>query len=153
MIFDNKTLNDHVAEMKKFGDFLMPYNFPRKPIHEEDEINVLKFRDITVDGYDITLHYSKSDHKNHYVSTLQVFGKDMPFVPFSVVCKIAKRFLGDSYVSLVKIFSEGRRIYCWTVILDEEGNPVQSPHYDKGEERVYEGFEYVQVNPQYIDFY
>lgn len=153
MLFDSKTLDEHVSEMKRLGDMLMPYNFPRKPIHEENEINVLKLRNVAVDGYDVTLHYNKSDHKDFYVATLQVLGKDVPFIPFLLACKIAKKFLGDSYISLVKIFAEGRRVYCWTVILDEDENPIPGAHYESGEGQVYEGFEYVQVSPEKVNFY
>lgn len=153
MLFDNKTLDEHIAEMKNLGDVLMQYNFPRKPAHEESEINILKLRDVVVDGYDVTLHYNKSDHRDYYVCTLQVLSKNTPFLPFSLVCKIAKRFLGSSNVSLVQIFTEGRRVCCWTVVSDKNGKPIQGPHYEKGEGRVYEGFEYVQVNPEYINFY
>jgi hypothetical protein len=51
--------DDIVNHMKSLAEYFIPYNFPKVPPKEEDEINILKFREAMVDGYNVILHYNK----------------------------------------------------------------------------------------------
>src|SRR5690348_1768102 len=102
-----------VENIKKFGEFLIPYNFPIATTEDEDAINIIKTKEVVIDGYNLIIHYNKAKYKDHYLTTLQILGRWSPFLPFSLVCKIGKKFLGDQHLSLVEIFVENRKIYCW----------------------------------------
>jgi len=143
---------DIVNNMKVLATYFMPYNFPSVPPDQEDQINVLKFREIMVDGYNVILHFNKHDYGTHYFETFQVLGKEIPFLPFCLTCKLAKRFLGDNCLSLVEILKENRKIYCWTKITDKSGKPLYNPKF-RGEDCDYEGFQYNYVYPDKVNFY
>lgn len=145
---------DQIAnDMKSFGDFLVPFNFPRSPAETEEDINVLKTREETIDGYSLILHYSKSEYEDHYSASLQVLGKYTPFLPFYLVCKIGKAFFGDKNLALVEFYKQQKKIYCWTVYMDKDNTITDPPHKDEFEHCVYEGFEYDSVNPGQVNFY
>ncbi len=146
-------LDDCVEQMREFGEFLIPYNYPKVSEKEEEDINYIKLRDVCVDGYSLILHYSKADWDDHYLETLQILGKYMPFLPFSVVCKIGKKFLGDKHLSLIEIIREGRKIYCWSVVLDHTGKPVPGPYRGELEHNEYDGLEFRRMNPEHVNFY
>lgn len=147
-----KSLNQHISEMKNLGNVLMPFNYPKSTSESEDTINILKSRDVCVDGYDLILHYNKSDYGTYRLETLQVLGKYCPFLPFFLVCKVAKKFLGDKQLFLLEVFNDGRKIYCWTLITDEQGEPSPAPYEDNSTDCVYEGFEYKTVNSKNVTF-
>ena len=149
----HKSLVQHVAEMRALGKILVPYNFPKAPAEWEDDLNVLKSRELIVDGYDVVLHYSKADYEDHYLETLQVLGKNCPFLPFALVCKLAKIFLGEAELSLVEIFRENRKIYCWTLTVDRDDHPIPSPYPTEVERCSYQGFQYCYMNPDQINFH
>ena len=71
--------------MRNMGELLVPYNFPKADPRLENDLNVLKTVDCIVDGYSICLHFSKADYNSHYLETLQVLGKDIPFLPFCLI--------------------------------------------------------------------
>lgn len=153
MLYPHERLATLVEKMRSFGEFLVPYNFPRVPQEEEEAINCLKTRDVHVDGYNLILHYSKAEYEHNYVETLQILGKYSPFLPFGLVCRIGKRFFGEEYLSLVEIFKDNRKIYCWTLITDREGTAVPNPHQGELDRRIYEGFSYRLMNPSNVNFY
>jgi hypothetical protein len=151
MLYPHKKLDVIVQEMKSFGTFLMAYNHPRVPQKDEEEVNFIKTRDVYVDGYNVILHYNKADYGTHYLETLQVLSKYSPFLPFSLVCKIGKKFFGESNLSLVEVFKDNRKVYCWTKITDAEGNAVVGQI--EQEARSYEGFSFRLMNPKSVNFY
>jgi len=153
MLYPHEKLDTIVEKMRSFGDFLVPYNFPRVPHEEEDAINCIKARDVHVDGYNLILHYSKAEYEHNYVESLKVLGKYSPFLPFILVCKIGKRFLGEEHLSLVEIFQGNRKIYCWSKVTDKDGKAVPSPHQTELERRIFEGFSYRLMNPSHVNFY
>ena len=61
MLYKQKKLEVQVEEMRSLGEQLIPYNFPRAPAEWEEDINLLKAREIIVDGYTVVVHYSKAD--------------------------------------------------------------------------------------------
>ena len=148
-----KNLSQHVFEMRRLGEVLVPYNFPKAPPTVEDDINILKIRELTVDGYDVCCHYSKSDQDGYFMESFQIFGKHFPFLPFSLVCKLARHFLGEHELSLIEIYRENRKIYCWTLAVDFDGCAIPSPYETEVEYCTYEGFNYCYMQPNQVDFH
>ncbi len=147
-------LSEHVERMRAMGEILVEYNFPKRKPAEEDDIAVLKNREIVVDGYELGVSYSKSDFDEYLGETLQVWGRNIPFLPFCLVCKVARRFLGNEHLSLVEIFRENRKVYIWTVTRSREGVPIDSPcKATEYEPQEYEGFRYRLMNPETVNFY
>jgi hypothetical protein len=136
------------------GDMLVPYNFPLGDPNVEDDINPLKTTEVVVDGYPIVVHYSKADYGSHYLITFQVLGQNAPFLPFNVVVKLAKKFLGSKDLSLVELLKDNRKIYCWTVTMTKEGESMLLLQDEEDSEHcIYEGFEYVYMRPDKVSFY
>jgi hypothetical protein len=152
-MFPHKSLALHVKEMRGLGEILVAYNHPKVPPEEEDDILIFKSRDIIVDGYSIIIFYSKSDHGRYFLETLQILGQHHPFLPFWVVVKIVKAFLGSNHLSLVEIFKEGKKIYCWSVAKDGKNEAVACPYKVKVKDCVYEGLYYKTMNPNEVNFY
>lgn len=152
-MFPRKSLEEHVKEMRGLGDVLMPHNFPSVSPEDEDDILLLKSREVTVDGYNVIVFYSKSNYGKYCLETLQILGKHCPFIPFWLVVKIAKKFLGDKHLSLVEIFKEGKKIYCWSVSKNGRNLPLPSSYKAKVKDCVYEGFSYKSMSPNQVNFY
>lgn len=149
----DKSLGKHIEEMRGLGEVLVKYNFPKAPSEWEDDLNVLKMRELIIDGYYVLAHYSKADYGDHFLETLQVLGKNCPFLPFFLVCKLAKRFLGERELSLLEFVRDNRKIYCWTLTLDMENNPIPSPFDPEVKRCVYEGLEYGYMQPSQVNFH
>jgi len=147
----HKTLDDIIEQIKNVGDALVPYNYPLNDPRLEDDIHLLKIVETVVDGYDVVLYFSRADYKTHFLETVQIFGKTIPFLPFSLVTKIAKKFLGGHNLSLVELPGMNRKIYCWTVCLDTRGRPINSPYDGKVEMCDYEGFKYSHMQPDQVN--
>ncbi len=145
-----KNFDEVVKELKSFGEFLMPYNRPLVSQADEDDISCLKAREIVVDGYNLVVYYSKADWGNHYLEIVQVTGRYMPFLPFSLVCNIGKKFLGDQQLSYVDFLRGNRKSYCWTVARDKSNNPIPAPYKKEvlSDECVYEGLCYKCLNTE-----
>jgi hypothetical protein len=153
MLYKHKKLEDHVEHMRNLGDMLIPYNFPKAPAEWEDDINILKATEMVVDGYTIVVHYSKADYETHYLETLQILGKNAPFLPFVLICKLAKRFLGEHELSLIEVVRDNRKVYCWTLTVDRDGKPIPSPFDQETEPCQYEGFHYSYMKPDQVRFH
>lgn len=155
MFYKEPKLEDVIDNMRALGDLLIPHNYPKAPLlsTSEDDLAILKEREITVDGYPIFLHYQKADYDTHLMETIQIYGKNSPFLPFNLVCKLAKRFLGSHHLSLVEIFKENRKIYIWSVCVDKRGRPIPFPFEEEIEDCEFEGFNYSYMQPNQIYFY
>lgn len=146
------TLEQTVKRIKAMGDVLVPYNFPRNDPALEDDLNALKLTKTTVDGYDIALYYSKADHGQFTLETVQVYAENHPFLPFNVVIKIARRFLGSIKLSLIEFMRADKKVYCWTSYKDLNGIPIDPPIEDF-KHLQFEGFEYNYLSPASVNFY
>jgi len=147
-------LNDIIEQMRSVGEYIMPYSFPHVPVSMEDEsLIIFRQRDAVIDGYSITVNYQKSDYGEVFMETLQIFGTKTPFLPFNLVCKLGKRFLGSANLSLVELFKNNRKIYIWTVWVDKQGKPTYSPYEVETEECTFEGLQYSYMQPNQVDFF
>lgn len=132
------TLSQHVNELRNLAKTLIPYSFPRVNVDEDKEVIVLRTRQIIVDGFDVVVTFCISDHDKYHLESLQIQGLHTPFLPFSLVCKIARAFLGSQHLAYADLVRENRKIYCWTV-RKKRGKivPVKKPSSDS-----YEGLTY-----------
>ena len=146
------SLSEIIDVMKGVGQVLVPFNFPRTSLSPEDDLAIFKARQATIDGYSLYIHYQKSDYDTYFVETLQIHGTKAPFVPFHVICKLGRRFLGSSHLSLIELYRENRKIYVWSLFTDKEGNPIP-PQNQSLEDCVYEGFKYSYLQPSQVDFF
>jgi len=148
----HRNLKDLVKQIKSFADFLMPYNYPQAPQSDEDDICILKTNEVYIDGYSLILYFNKAEFVDCYAESLQISGKYFPFLPFSLVCKIGKAFLGDECLALAEVIRDSRKIYCWNLLTTKVGKPVSNPYYGNNL-RNYEGLEYNYLNPKEVTFY
>jgi hypothetical protein len=154
MLYKQPKLDEIVDDVRAMGDMLIPYNFPKvKPPIGEDDLAFFKERECLIDGYPVVLHYHKSDYDKHLMETLQVYGKNSPFLPFCVVVKLGKAFLGPHHLSLVELFKDNRKIYCWSLCVDRRGRPIPSPYDVQTEQCHYEGFDYLYLQPNQVNFF
>lgn len=152
-MYREKPLDEVIEDMRNMGERLIPHNPPKAPpTYGEDDLAIFKTRDVMVDGYDVTLHYSKADYDSHLMETLQIYGRHSPFLPFSLICKMARKFLGGHELSLVELFKENRKIYCWYVCVDRRGRPMPLPYDIEVEQCNYEGFNYLYTQPDQVNF-
>lgn len=149
MLFPIKSFDETVKDMKSFGAFLMPYSRPKVAQEDDDDINFMKAKEALVDGYSLVLYYSKNDWPTHYMEIVQISGKFTPFLPFSLVCKIGRKFLGEKHLSYVDFMKEDRKTYCWTVASDKEHNPIPAPYKKESlsDDCIYDGLCYKCLNP------
>jgi hypothetical protein len=154
MLRKEKKLDEIISNMKSLGEMLVPYNYPQSTAALfEDDLDIFKERELVIDGYNVIIHYQKSDYNDHILKTLQVYNKIGPFLPFNIVVKLGLRFLGGNNLSLVEIFRNNRKIYCWSLPTDEYDNPIDSPYEVDGENCMFEGFKYVYINSSKVSFY
>ena len=142
--------------MKEMAEILVDYSFPSVPPMDEEAISVLKQRIITLDGYEVTVYYSKSTYKGDTVlKTVQVYSRTMSYLPFRLLCKIAKMFFGSEEpgyldVSDSRLYGtpESRQVYIWTLYYDKNGIiPFEkNPIFSDLSRCEFEGFVYYKVN-------
>ena len=94
MNFDEK-----IELLRNLSDHLVDYNFPLSPMDFEYDIACLKKTEVDVDGYSLVIHFNRAYYNNYYLETLQIFNKYAPFLPFSLVAKLAKKALGGYHLS------------------------------------------------------
>lgn len=154
----------HVTEMKLLSNDLIDHSFPAVSEEEENLLACLKQREITIDGYDILLYFNTCKKNEVNFSTIQILGNQFIFLPFSLICKIGVKFLGNKnlfYINTIRnkdmvplgkedrITCECRQIYVWAVYRDENGSPAEHPII-KGTPKSYEGLSYFEVKDNQI---
>jgi hypothetical protein len=148
MNFDEK-----IEILRNLSNHLVDYNFPLSPMDFEYDIACLKKTEACVDSYNVVVHFNKACYGNYYLETFQVFNKNAPFLPFSLVAKLAKKTLGGHHLSLVEFYQQDRKIYCWSVCVDDRGRPIISPIQDQSKPKMFEGFEYRYMQPEQLNLY
>lgn len=132
------------------ANMLIPHTFPKVPFEHEQDVLMLKQRRITVDGYQITLCLSRADYGEYYLDSLQIQNTSSPFLPFNLVCKLGRAFLGEQNLSYVDFVKDNRKVYCWTLRVRDE-KPL--PPSKKSQKSSYEGFEYSILAPGAVDLH
>lgn len=142
-----------IETIRNLADHLVPFNFPVAPVELEYYLSPLKKGEVEVDGYTIVFHFNRALYKDHYLETFQLYNKYAPFLPFYIVTKLAKKVLGSHLLSLVEFYQEDHKIYCWSICLDQRGRPIVSPAKEKCKSKNFEGFEFLYMNPEQLNFY
>ena len=106
---------------------------------------------MNVDGYDLTISYSKADYGTHYLEILQIQGYNIPFLPFNLICKLGKAFLGSDCLTLIEVIKSSRKLYCWTLYINKENGECIDPPESKP--CTFEGFNFSAMNPKLVNFY
>lgn len=154
MLKKQRNFDETVQNMKSLGMRLIKYNYPQDPLALfEEDLEIFKEREVVVDGYSVSLHYQVSDYEEYRLKTLQIFNKVGPFLPFNVVVKIAKKFLGTEQLSLVEVYKSNRKIYCWSLAADHDDQPIETPYISDSTTCFFEGFKYLYIAPAEILFY
>jgi len=149
-----QNIEQAIEVVRDMSKHLIPFTYPQNNPHLEDDIAVLKTIDgIDVDGYTVVVYFNRADYEEYYLETLQVYGKYTPFLPFSVVVKLAWYVLGGHELRFTDFYQDGRKMYCWTVCLDKAGRPIENPDEPETQARIFEGFEYRYLSPEQINLY
>jgi len=142
-----------INNLKNLGEFLIPFNYPQTPA-ALDDLGVLKTTEFDADGYGIIANYNKADYGTFSLITFQVMGSKSPFLPFNLVCKLARKALGNDNLSLVEVYKGRRKIYCWAVVQDKDGQMKPYPYEENEVEQLnYEGFAYTYMHPNQVRYY
>lgn len=139
-----------VDEMKRISDLLIPYTYPKVDFEEEYDILPLKCRTEIIDGYDLSLNYSRADFKKYQTDSLQIQSVYTPFLPFYVVCKVAQAFLGTQHLFYIDFMKNERKIYCWTVRF-KNGRAISST--SKATPSSFEGLKYNVLKPGSVNLF
>lgn len=146
-------LDDVLDMLRNLGEYLVPYNFPQASPEYEDYIYPLKTTAVEVDGYNVSIHYSKADWGEHFLESLQLNNVDTPFLPFSLVIKIAQKALGSHNLSLMQSPRGNKMYYCWTICTDKRGRPLPFKHPVKATACNYEGWDYDVLSEDSLKFH
>lgn len=129
----------------------------QKSKEDEADLALLKRTTAVVDGYELNLYYSEEDHahfsaddgtgQEFRLASLQVSSNLFPFLPFSLVCRVAREFLGSRELCLSEFLVSGRKVYLWSVATDGSGEPLRVPLHKQSRVIVYDGMEITQAPP------
>ncbi len=141
----------NVANLKVMAKRLVHLTYPKVNFSEEQEILLLKQRQLTIDGYDVIACYSEADYDKYLLRSLQIQSAQCgPFLPFNIVCKLGRIFLGTDNLSYIEFFRNNRKVYCWTVKC--QGENVIPPGV-KTKPCTYEGFNFGILHPGSVDLF
>ena len=111
---------------------------------------MLKQKNISVDGYDVLTCFSKADYGDYFLESVQIQSYFTQFLPFTVVCKLGRAFLGQKHLSYIEFLKGGRKVYCWT-IRSRNGRPMPPDKITKPGS--YEGFDFSILQPGSVDLF
>ena len=139
-----------VNQMKSMARMLIPHTFPKVDFEHEQDVAILKQKTITVDGYEVVVCYSEALYPEYILKSIQIQSYYAPFLPFVVVCKLGKYFLGTNNLSYIEFFRNNRKVYCWTI---KTRNGQLLPPDKKTKFGSYEGFEFRILHPGSVDLF
>jgi len=151
-------LAETARRMLALADILVPYTVPLVNPEYEDDINYLKMTSLIVDGYEVEVvctkgYYETQEYGTYFLTSLQINSKYAAFLPFNLVVKIAKAFLGTDYIGTVDFIKDGQKRYCWTLCHDAKGKPIPNPTRVKTWKESFEGWDYERLDPSGVNFY
>ena len=143
-------IKENVLQMKKMARRLVPYTFPKTSFEDEQQVAVLKQRNLVVDGYEMMVCYSEALYPKYYLKSLQIQSIYAPFLPFVLVCKMGRHFLGPNNLSYIEFLRNNRKVYCWTI---KTRNGKLLPPDKETKLGNYEGFEFRILSPGSVDLF
>lgn len=141
---------DSINSMKSMADLLIPNTYPKVSFLEEQQVLCLKQRTIIIDGYDVLVCFSRADYEKYILETVQIQSPYVPFLPFNLICKIGKLFLGKENLGYVDFFRYNRKVYCWVCKVNDG---VCVPTNLNLAITSYEGFEFSLLDPSTVDLF
>ena len=132
------------------AEMLLPFTFPKVGFKVEQDILLLKYRSLTVDGYELSICFSKADYEKYFLESVQIQAAYAPFLPFNLVCKLGRSFLGDESLSYIEFLRNNRKVYCWTM-KSRNGRPL--PPDNKTTPGSFEGFDFSVLQPGSVDLF
>lgn len=139
-----RDLNTIVKDLKRASQLIIKFTYPKSSTTEEAEFDFLRSSRACIDGFLLNIYYTKSDYDEHVFETVQIVGEYSPFIPFHVVFKIGKAFLGEQNLSLTEFFQKNRKVYCWNMITNNDGEQMSSDLL-RGEKCDFEGCKYTYI--------
>lgn len=140
-----KTFNNCIDDMVEMAQTLMPQTYPQATTTEELEIDSLKQYQFLIDGYEVIAHLSWSQYSNCRIEYLEIASASSPFLPMFLICKIATRLLGQHELKYHSTFKQGRKVYIWTVAVDNSGRPIKLNDSHNLISHSYENFKYTCI--------
>lgn len=144
------TLSEHVDQMKSMADMLISCTFPVVDFAIEQDVILLKQRTIVVDGYQVLAVLSKARYENYFLESVQIESTAGPFLPFVVICKLGRAFLGPFNLSYIEFFKTNKKIYCWTIRTQDGRSLVPDVENEIGD---FEGFKFTILQPGTVDLF
>jgi hypothetical protein len=144
--FDQKLLI-----LKKIATLLKFKTFPNCKFGEDFDLYTLKSTDVVVDGYACSLFFSKSSYEKYNIELLQIWPKYNSFLYFFLVCKIAKKFLGEKGLYFFSVWDKEKILYCWSVVRDSDQNIVENFYGEKETKKSFGDFSFTIVEPEEIN--
>lgn len=133
-----------IQSMKRMAEYLSPYC---NNAQDKADVAVLATRELCVHGYDISFYLSKDRHRDCHIWNLQMYSKHQGFLPFSLVCECAIKFLGSRELGLCEFMILGRKLYVWSLAVDKDGTPIPIPPRPEVEARSYDGLTFSTSRP------
>jgi len=143
-------LEKTISEMKGMANMLIPHTWPQAEFEDEQAVLCLKQRIVTIDGYQVTLCFSRADYGKYFLDSLQIQSYHAPFLPFAVICKLGKMFFGNGLLAYVDFFKNDKKVYCWAV-KHIEGQIL--PPTKRSRPAEFEGYEFRILNPGTADLF
>lgn len=144
-----ENLQSHVVGMKRLAEMLSQYSYPVRMTDEED-IAVLKQREIVVDGYTIVVYFGIADYGGIVLNVLSLTSKYSPFLPFALLCKVAVAFLGNKELSFVECSKDRQKVYTWMTLVHKNGKPISNEYLSQAKPCSYNGLEFARVSGKEI---
>jgi hypothetical protein len=130
-------LDSLIEDFKRVGDTLSSYQ-----LSDNDE-EVLKTNVLEIDGYSIILKFNRIDHGPFYSENLKLKAEFGSYLPFHLVAKLGKKFLGKHQLMLIESFENDNKVYEWKIALDKDGRPAPVRIHNYYEECVYDDLNYI----------
>lgn len=140
-----RDLNTIVKDLKRASELIINFTYPKSSTIEEANYDFMRSAKACIDGFLLNIYYTKSDYESHFFETVQIVGEYSPFIPFHVVFKIGKAFLGEENLGLTEFFQKNRKVYCWNMITTKDGQQMSSELL-RGQKCNFEGCKYTLID-------
>lgn len=130
------------------SEILEEYSFPNYGASLESALAGFKIWNFSLDGYRVSVYFSKSTLSDMRVVSLQIWSTDLSFLPFSVAIKVVKEFMKSSGACLFQIRNAEKLVYCWTKMTSEDGETLV-PVDDLAEEKFYGNYQYFVLEEKF----
>jgi hypothetical protein len=136
-----------IDSMKRMAEYLMGYCHNAQ---DKADVAVLATRELCVHGYQISFYLSKEKQTDFYLWNLQMYTNYQGFLPFSLVCECASRFLGNRDLGFTEMIVLGRKLYTWSLAVDKDSTPIPIPPRPNVESRNYDGLTYYTTKVSHL---